>query len=52
LRVIAASASSERAFDFSVRFAPRRKGEPQDSTEPHDSTEPLPAVDDDDHRAG
>ena len=57
LRVIAADASSERAFDFSVRFAPRRRGEPQDTaepqdlTEPQDTTEPLPAVDDD-HKAG
>ncbi len=44
LRVIAADATSERAFDFSVRFAPRHR------TDDHheDSTKPLPAVGDDD----
>ncbi|MEY2554217.1 MAG: putative heme transporter [Ilumatobacteraceae bacterium] len=45
LRDIAADASTERAFDFSVRFAPRRKSLVVDETKPIAAT-------DDDTKAG
>jgi hypothetical protein len=39
LRDIAADVSSERAFDFSVRFAPRRKPPVVDETKPISATD-------------